>query len=426
MEALPHDELCLRLDGVDCQDPINDAPRQSGGYPTMKTYDGIICFGGADWWYHNRGHYDIQMCRQFSRRMPVVYVNSIGVRTPSLSEGGMFFRRVGRKLRSWIRGYRVVDENFAVLSPITIPGRFGRTLSNPILRRQIADASRRMGISAPLIWIETPTAEPLLDSIDHVGVVYQRTDKYEEFVGVDRAAIERHDHDLKEKASVTLYCSSFLYEQEKSTCAAEFVDHGVDFERFEAAGVAQREPVGIAGARRPRAGFVGGIDDHTFDTNLFLDVVQALPEIDFILVGASSLPVGWCDASNVTQIGQVEYEDVPAHMAACDVLIMPWRQNDWIRACNPVKLKEYLAVGRPVVTTWFEELNRYDGLVRVARTAEDFAAEVASAVAARQDPDPGRARVRKETWTAKAMAVDARLVQSGLLSGGDRSMSEAR
>ena len=64
-------------------------------------------------------------------------------------------------------------------------------------------------------------------------------------------------------------------------------------------------------------------------------------------------------ASNLTS-------SVADYMAACDVLIMPWNRSEWIRACNPVKLKEYLAVGRPVVTTHFEELRRYDGLVQVA------------------------------------------------------------
>ena len=181
----------------------------------MREYDGIICFGGADWWYHNRGHYDIQMCRQFAERVPVLYVNSIGVRTPSISEGGMFFRRVVRKVNSWRRGFREIDENFAVLSPVTIPGRIGRAISNPILRYQIARARQRMGIDSPLLWVETPTAEPLLDSIEHVGLVYQRTDRYEEFDGVDRDAIELHDRELKRRAEVTLYCSSYLYELEE-------------------------------------------------------------------------------------------------------------------------------------------------------------------------------------------------------------------
>jgi glycosyltransferase involved in cell wall biosynthesis len=377
-------------------------------------YDGIICFGGADWWYHNHGHYDIQMCRQFSKRIPVLYVNSIGVRTPSLGEGGMFFRRVIRKVNSWRRGYCQIDERFAVLSPIAIPGRIGRAISNPILRLQIARARRRMGIDAALIWVETPTAEPILHRIDHVGLVYQRTDRYEEFDGVDRGAIVQHDRVLKAEAAVTLFCSSYLFDREKADCRAEFVDHGVHFDRFEAAGIVNAEPPPLVGLRRPRAGFVGGLDDHTFDIELFLAVARALPDVEFVLVGGSSLPTEWCTLPNVVHIGQVDYEAVPEFMAACDVLIMPWRQNDWIKACNPVKLKEYLAVGRPIVSTWFEELKRYEGLVRVASGSRAFAAAIVSALADVEGPEAGRNQVRFETWAAKAAVVETHLHAAGL------------
>ena len=76
---------------------------QSADTP-LRRFDGIICFGGEDWWYHNRGHYDMQMMGRLSEHMPVLYVNSIGMRTPSPTEGRMFLHRVRRKLRSIRRG----------------------------------------------------------------------------------------------------------------------------------------------------------------------------------------------------------------------------------------------------------------------------------------------------------------------------------
>ena len=92
-------------------------------------------------------------------------------------------------------------------------------------------------------------------------------------------------------------------------------------------------------------------------------------------------------------------------MAACDVLIMPWNENEWIRACNPVKLKEYLAVGRPVVTTPFEELRNYRGYVNVASGDEEFASAICKALEDPPDPEYLRGRVEKETWEAKARQV---------------------
>ena len=101
----------------------------------VRRFDGIICFGGEDWWYHNRGHYDMQMMRRLSAHVPVLYVNSIGMRTPSPAEGRMFLHRIGRKLRSVRRGLVNVDRNFAVFSPLSAPGVLKTTLGRSLLAR---------------------------------------------------------------------------------------------------------------------------------------------------------------------------------------------------------------------------------------------------------------------------------------------------
>lgn len=96
-------------------------------------------------------------------------------------------------------------------------------------------------------------------------------------------------------------------------------------------------------------------------------------------------------------------------MASADVLIMTWLRNDWIRACNPVKLKEYLAVGRPVVTTPFDEIRRYADFVAVADTPAAFVAEVRRALAEPPPPAVLQKRVEAETWERKAALVLERL-----------------
>ncbi len=126
--------------------------------PMELAFDGAVCFGDSDWWYHNRGHYDMQMMRQLSQHVPVLYVNSIGVRTPRLGEGRMFLRRVSRKLKSLSRGLVTVQENFSVFSPVVPPGRMGMLISRQLMVPQIRWAMRRLGIHRPLIWVACPTA----------------------------------------------------------------------------------------------------------------------------------------------------------------------------------------------------------------------------------------------------------------------------
>ncbi|MFO0982786.1 MAG: glycosyltransferase [Planctomycetota bacterium] len=383
---------------------------------SSRRFDGVVCFGGEDWWYHNRGHYDMQMMRELSHAMPVLYVNSIGMRVPRMREGRMFFRRVARKLKSVRHGYERVRDRFAVLSPVAVPGRLGRALSQRLMHAQIDRGARRLSIAAPLLWVACPPAARSLDRRSWVGVVYQRTDRFECFPGVDRAEIERHDRTLKARADLTLFCSRALFDAEAQQCAcALFVDHGVDYDVFAAAGQdLHTEPDDLRAVPRPRVGFVGGIDAHTFDPELFLATASALSDVQFVLVGACSLPAGWCSLANVTLLGQRPYQAVPRYMAACDVLIMPWNRSPWIDACNPVKLKEYLAVGRPVVSTGFRELRRYAALVHEASGAEQFARAIRTALAQPGDAQARRQRVESETWSRKSAAVLARLAALGL------------
>ncbi|MDZ4753047.1 MAG: glycosyltransferase [Phycisphaerae bacterium] len=392
--------------------PISASP------PATRIADGVICFGGEDWWYHNRGHFDMQLMRELSHRAPVLYVNSIGMRVPRPTEGAMFFTRVRRKLKSLRRGLVHVRENFSVLSPIAAPGSIGRAITRRVMPAQILRAARSIGIERPLLWVACPPGAQAIDAIKPVGLVYQRTDRFEDFPHVDRAAITAFDRRLKDASDTTLFCSRLLYEAERDDCRnALFVDHGVDYDRFAAAGQdPASHPAEVRDLPRPRVGFVGGIDAHTFDPPLFEALVDLLPDLHFVMVGACSLPEDWlADKKNLTFLGQKQYDDVPGYMAACDVLIMPWNRSDWIKACNPIKLKEYLAVGRPVVSTSYDELLRtWSRFVAIADGAPQFAAAIRQAVLDAGDGAARRARVEQETWGAKAQEVLLRLRESGL------------
>ena len=381
---------------------------------STDAFDGIICFGGVDWWYHNRGHYDLQMMRELSARVPVLYVNSIGMRAPNLREGGMFVRRVGRKLKSLGRGLCRVRNNFSVFSPVTVPGGgrgpVMRAVSEKSLSLQVRLAARRCGIRRPLVWVACPPAATIIKDLNPAYLVYQRTDRFENFLGVDQARIRSFDRNLKDRADLVLFCSRQLHTAEQDQCRnALFVDHGVDFDRFEAAGLAADDgaggPADVAAITRPRVGFIGGIDVHTFDPALFVEVARALPDLQFVLVGACSLPSGWCTLKNVHLLGQRPYEAVASYMAACDVLIMPWNDSEWIQACNPVKMKEYLAVGRPVTSSYFPEIEHYRDHIAVGRSPRDFAAAIRAAIDTPGDCKARRMFVRAHTWAAKAEAV---------------------
>ena len=379
-------------------------------------FDGIVCIGGEDWWYHNRGHFDFQVMRRLARHWPVLFVNSLAVRMPSPVGDKHFAARLGRKARSLARGLAHVENGFWVCSPLSVPGETGQKLSGWALAPQIRLAAARVGIRNPVLWVHCPAGATLIDEIAHARLVLQRTDRFEAFPHGDPVHVGAQVASLKSRADLVVYAAPHLMAEEAHETRRQLlVTPGVDLERFVAAGDAGGpEPEDVASIARPRVGFVGGIDAHTFDAPLFLDVARRLPETSFVMIGGSSLPNGWCTLRNVTLLGRKPYEEVARYMAAMDVLVMPWNRSAWIAGCNPIKLKEYVAIGRPIVTTDFPALEGWRELMRVASDAEGFAAAIRASLARGCDVVGGRCAISGESWDAKADLVRAAILGLGL------------
>lgn len=382
----------------------------------QRPFDGVICIGGEDWWYHNRGHFDFQIMRRIARQWPVLFVNSLGVRMPSLERKDLFLKKIGRKLKSLKQGAVHVENAFWVFSPFMVPGATGQRLTDWALAPQIRLAAARAGIRRPLLWMHCPAGAPLMDRLGAAGIVMQRTDRFEAFPEGDPLVLGRQVQSMKQRAELVIYAAPHLADEERGSVQRSLVvTHGVDLDKFTEAGMAPpSDPADMAAIPHQRVGFIGGIDAHTFDPAMFLAAVRAMPEVSFVMVGGSSLSDGWCPYPNVHFLGRKPYDEVARYMAAMDVLIMPWNRSDWIKACNPVKLKEYLAVGRPVVTTDFAALDPWRDLVRVASDADGFVRHIRAALKTPTDPAVARRRLASETWDVKAGEVMQGILDLGL------------
>lgn len=385
-----------------------------------RVFDGVICIGGEDWWYHNRGHFDFQIMRRLARQWPVLFVNSLGLRIPSLRHDPMFAARIGRKLQSLAHGLARIENGFWVFSPLAIPGPAGQRLSSWTLGPQIRIAAARIGIRRPLLWVHCPAGASLVHELRPVAAVLQRTDRFEALPDAESAEVCARIAALKRAADLVIYAAPGLAAEEAGMVRRQLVvTHGVDLEAFATAGAGNGPiPPDIAPLPRPRIGFIGGIDAHTFDPELFLGLARLCPDYQFVLVGACSLPPGWCALPNVSLTGRKPYAQVPSYMAAMDALIMPWNRSAWIAACNPVKLKEYLAVGRPVITTDFPALAPWRDLVRVASDPDGFANALRWSLVAPFPRQVALSRLAGETWDAKAAEVRSALLGLGLAFHG--------
>jgi len=383
----------------------------------------VICFGGEDWWYKNRGHIDMQLMRRFARMGTTVYVNSIVMQKPTLQKntggGKSFTHKFMRKTRSILTGLKKSDAGFWVYSPFTLPVHhiaWARGANEIVLRRQIGRIAKKLSLDNPIVWVACPAACDTALKMRKGHLVYQRTDRFEEYPNTDGDTIRSYDRRLKTSADLTIFVNRMLYDEEADQCRkALYLDHGVDYELFSTAGQDPYKPDDMAGIPKPIVGFFGAIDDHTSDIALVEEVVDLLPDLSFVFVGNASADIsGLQSRKNVWFLGQKDYQQIPHYGKYFDVATMPWRKSRWIQACNPIKLKEYLALGKPIVSTPFAELERYRDVVYEAKTAREFADCIRRAL--KEDNEKRtiarRRRVENASWENKARLVSEALFEN--------------
>lgn len=371
---------------------------------------GYICFSAQDFWYHNRAHSDIQLMRNVAATRRVLFVNSIGMRMPLPGRSTKPLRRIWRKVKSTAKLLRrpLKDvPNFHVMTPVTVPlygSPLARRLNAWLVRTQVRVIARLIGIREAAYIVTIPTAWDVVRTLPRTCLVYNRSDLHSSFPEVDRVLIQGYERQLLENSDHVLYVSRALMEAERHMTGdrAYFIDHGVDLHHFKAV-PPSGQPAEVRDLPRPRIGFFGGLDDYIIDFDLLERIAVEIPEASLILVGDATCSMDrYSRLANVHWLGFQPYELIPAYGSSFDVALMPWLKNDWIKHSNPIKLKEYLALGLPIVTMDFPEARNYADRLFIASDAGEFIAAIRHALRQPPDPDALRASVLRASWESKA------------------------
>ncbi len=375
--------------------------------------DGVVCFAGVDWWYHNRGHSECQIMRRLASRATVLWINSIGMRLPTREKTELTGRRYIRKARSMLKGLRRDESGMWVYTPLFLPRYDERAvaINGALLRAQAAALQRLLGIRRPSAWLTIPTAIAAVEKGRWQTVVFNRSDDFSRFPEADGAFIRGLERRCLARAEHTLYVNRELFDRERGEAHdARWLGHGVDFSHFAAAypPTPGSCPDILRDLPRPLVGFYGALDNYTVDLDLMIKVARSLKQGTMVVIGPQAMDIGRLVAEpNVRWFPPIPYADVPKHAAQFDVALMPWLDNEWIRGCNPIKLKEYLAIGFPIVSIRFGELQRYENVVHAASGHEEFIAAVHRALSER-DPsmiERRRATVLGDSWDALSEKV---------------------
>lgn len=376
----------------------------------MLKGENIVCFAGEDWWYHNP-HSKNHLMRVFARYNRVLFLNSIGFRFPSPSDRA-FAYRVLSKLKSYLHPPEEVEPNLIVASPVMLPFYSQPqlfVLGSAFLRLQIDALLRRYGFQRPILWVGMPTAQPILRHLRPKLVVYHYSDKFTAYDGTPRFVRALHER-LIRTADLVVFAGKQLYAEEShKNPNSVLLPHGVDVDHFaKALNGAGPLPADLAPIPRPVAGFWGELN-YSVDQRLVGRVAQLLPDVSFVFLGKVKEDVSRLESlPNVHFLGQKRYQELPDYARGFDVCILPLTvDHEYDRHRSPVKLREYLASGRPVVSVDYPEVRDWGGLVELAVSAEGFAEAIRRCL---RDGAPG-ARIRRvqsvagESWEARAAEI---------------------
>jgi glycosyltransferase involved in cell wall biosynthesis len=366
----------------------------------------IIVISSIEWDFNWQGHQEIaRRLAQSGNR--VLYVENMGVRTPRFRDA----RRVVDRAANWMQslpvgGVREVLPNLHVCSPLVLPpfGSKARQLLNrrvllPLIRRAV----EKLNFRSDIIWTYLPTDTVgslihLLRTPRGLTVYYCIADFAEltpfakEIMASERAVIEMSD-------VVFAQCEQLAERCSRHGKGVGIFPFGVNLDLFTPANdmgnrelqkktIETSEPALISSMMsklpRPIIGYVGGIHRH-FDTKMLAAMANAKPDWSWVLIGPVQTHLNALEQiPNVHLLGSKAHKELPEYIANIDVGIVPYLRNEYTMTVVPTKINEYLAMGKPVVSTDLPQVrvfnDEHDVLIMSPNRTGEFLARIESAL----------------------------------------------
>jgi UDP-galactopyranose mutase len=236
------------------------------------------------------------------------------------------------------------------------------------------------GLSRPIVaWYYTPMMLPFSRDLDASVVIFDAMDELSKFKFAPQNLLDL-EQELIDRADLVFTGGSSLYEAKKDRHdSVHLFPSSVDRCHFAKARATQFDPADQEELSRPRLGFYGVLDER-FDIELLDKIAEMRPDWSFVMVGpvVKIDPADLPKRPNIHYLGAKKYEQLPAYLSGWDVALMPFAMNESTQFISPTKTPEYLAGGKPVVSTPIRDVVRHYGQlegVGIASTPEQFVAE---------------------------------------------------
>lgn len=371
----------------------------------------ILHFGITDWGAQSQRSQ--QLARALCINHQVLYVNPCYYSLYGYLRDGL--RRA--RTRSGLRQVISVNHNLTVASfPPLLPkgltypalAHFNYRLLTPLIRR----TAERLGFVEPVLMLSLPPDRALTGALNERLTVYDCMDRHAAFhrggaadrlMQEERRLLEDCDVVLASSEPLRQHCAQFNHR-------VHLIRNGVDAEWFREKAADSGPLEELKDLRRPIIGYVGTLGPW-IDLELLAQAAAAFPQATLLLVGPVQTDLtSLLQHNNVVSLGPQAYDRIPAIMDACDICLIPFKVNQLTSSVNPIKLYEYLALGKPVVSANLPELGPYREWCYLAEGWEAFVAGIGEALAELQaEPGPRRETRRRiaaeNSWERRAAEI---------------------
>jgi UDP-galactopyranose mutase len=263
-----------------------------------------------------------------------------------------------------------------VVVPRLPEGLRSEVATSAVMKEMIRRLFEENGIREYVFWYYTPMALSFTKDFSPIASVYDCMDELSAFKGA-HSRLSDFEKELFGRVDLVFTGGQSLYEAKRNQHrAVHAFPSSIEVSHFGKARVLEGDPEDQQSIPHPRLGFFGVIDER-FDIELLDAVARKRPDWQFIMIGPvvkieeSALP----SHSNIHYLGSKKYEELPGYLAGWDVALLLFARNESTRFISPTKTPEYLAAGKPVISTSIRDVVRPYGdlnLVRIADSPDDF------------------------------------------------------
>jgi UDP-galactopyranose mutase len=381
LSAAKHERLSERKEVIEA---LSQMIRVAKMQPADKI---IVCISSTHW--HFLWQRPQQIMSRLSRDYQVLFVD------PPYSLAAAEIYKEKKQDPPNIKHFKSISPTLKVLSPYQARVKKGlddtpqiEASNLQLLKEQIRGTLVALNWNRPIIlWFYNPQAVRLVGCIGEIGVIYDCVDSFSSFSWSDPLTGE-WEAELVRQADLVLTSAQKLYQQwQKSGKPVYLIPNAADYEHFSKySNGNQFEPADLKTIQHPRFGFIGALYEW-LDFQLLECLATGNPHWNLVMIGPKQHGLEVPETCpNIHWLGPRDYKILPCYLNAIEVMLIPFLRNSVTEHANPIKLWEYLAAGKPVVTTLLPEVPLINGVTWVSETYRQFTDHCHSALEAVQDP----------------------------------------